>query len=97
MAEPFLKILGLTNKQLAKLIAEGRPEWPQLRRMLQVMDNWDSRSPGCWNSYTNVKYLILGKPFILSDNLKTYLTGRIHELKLKEQGSREGAEGGEAD
>lgn len=88
--EDFRRIWNISDNQLAKLIATGRPEWPVLRRVIQVMDNWEQKSPGCWTYYSNVKYLGMGSPFSLPDNVKKYLDKRLELIKLEEQGSREG-------
>jgi hypothetical protein len=40
VADFWCEFHGLTDRQLARLIAEARPEWPELRRALKIFDNW---------------------------------------------------------
>lgn len=92
VSEDFLRFTGLSPRQLARLIAEGRPEWPQLRRMLQILDNWATRSPGCLTRVQTFSTFLEGKPIWVTGKLKEYLDKRLKEYILEEQGSREGAE-----
>ena len=90
VSESFLLFTGLSTRQLAKLIAEGRPEWPRLRYLLQVMDNWEKAQPGYFvttQAYSNLLYKNL---FRLPENVQEYLERRIKCGIIKEQGSREG-------
>lgn len=83
VSEIFLEFTGLTDRQLARLVAEGRPEWPRLRRMLQILDNWERAAPGCTQRYSTFKNLLWDKWHFTDGTLGIYLTGRLNAVEFK--------------
>jgi len=87
VSEDFLNFTGLSRRQLARVLAEGRPEWPILRDMLKVLDNWCSRSR---YNYTPVYYftnLIKMYRLRLPEGLRIYLDKREFCTRIEEQGN----------
>jgi len=85
--------LGLSDAQLAYLIACNAPEWAHIRNLGHLLDKW-----ACHQEIVNPKALLTTHPstrifeaavevyrYTLPDNLKGYLTDRIKRLKLEEQ------------
>ena len=72
---------GLTDRQLAKLIAEGRPEWPQLRRMLQIFDNWLKHSRLQQTERKWFRVMLYPGGVQICTGLREYLTKRISAIE----------------
>lgn len=73
--------IGLSERQLAFLLACNDPAWPGIRRIMQIAEAWETKQakvgpiPMIWNSYS---YKMLLRTSDISDEkLKNYLTSRL--------------------
>lgn len=80
---PFYQITGITDKMLAKLLADGRPEWPLLRKVIQNMDLFLTSSHGVLNTKQMLSDTIVNKAYKMPLRLRSYLTDRISKLEYK--------------
>jgi len=80
-------VLGLSNRQLAYLIACNDPTWPQIRTLVHRIERWESRQALCrgkslnwgrgdWESLFRLECKIFVKSF------QEYLTARITKVTL---------------
>jgi hypothetical protein len=96
-ANYFLTSVGLCPRQLAKLLADGRPEWPILRDMLKQLDIWETRQvavlqgPSVLSTTSLFSDLVRRNHARMPEGLRLYLDNRVKSLKLEEQGNRGGA------
>ena len=70
---------------LAKLVTQGRPEWPLLRRIVQNMDSYQKSNHGLPITAQMCSDILLGKANKLPIKLRFYLTLYLDEIKIKEQ------------
>jgi len=91
--ELFDGILGLSERQLAFLVACNDPAWPEIREISHRISKWAERcatlaaeGPG---NYLTAAALLVALPEILKKSPKSpfldYLTARIRRLMLMEQ------------
>lgn len=79
------RFIGLSDRQLAYLIACNAPEWPFIRRLVHVIDNWDHRqarfgpTPLVWDK--NMLLNALSATDISAEKLVSYLTAQINRLE----------------
>lgn len=80
VADLWCEFHGLSDRQLAKLIATGRPEWPQLRRALQIFDNWLQHSRLQCVDRNWLHTMIVGTPVNFGTGLLKYLRERNSDI-----------------
>jgi hypothetical protein len=85
-------ILDITDRDLANFLARGDPVFPQLREFIHIMDNWDRTSQRPDHYLTDVNQI---SSYIRRKGWER-LANRLDEIgirdRIKEQGSRGGAE-----
>lgn len=80
-------LLGLSERQLAFLIACNDPTWPQIRDIVHKAERWDARqrsvgpSPLKWTR-EDYRMLIVRECKSIVKSLGDYLTGRLENLML---------------
>jgi hypothetical protein len=79
----FNEIHGLSHKQLAKLLAEGRMEWTVLRDILKTLDKWRLTWPDRMNTTQALTDICVGKGRKMPLKLRWYLTARINAIEFK--------------
>lgn len=88
--EVFGTVLGISDRMLAKLLADGRPEYAKLRELIKILDSWEQRTPGVLNTRLHRDAFIKMYAGKVPEKLAWYLTDQLKQPTLEEQGSRGG-------
>lgn len=88
--EVVRELLQLTNAQWVNYLVYGDKLWPELRRFVKIVDNWQSR-PG-WQGWT--PYTLLGLRSVLGGMYAARIRIRLDKLydwkRIEEQGIKGG-------
>jgi len=85
--------VGISDHQLAYLVACNDPAWPWLRSVSHTIDKWRSRQRDSRGNELNFTIQTLSALFDVHkktcpESLKGYLTDRISDFRLEEQEKR---------
>ena len=90
----FIEFSGLSRRQLAKLLADGRPEFQVCRKIIQKLEIWDERVRIGFADTRTLMDLFCGKTIAMPTKMRDYLTPRIEAIQLKSRNQGEAMGGG---